>query len=412
MTTLTTIKARARLLARGKPYWVATASPGISLGYRKLTDRAGTWSARLADGKGGNQVKALGLADDLEPANGAEVLTYEQAEAKARKLNRAPALEGDLTVARVLEEYATANAERQPGNVARVRYWLGQVGRHLLTKDVQQLTARELKAWRDAITAAPATVNRTIRILKSALTAAVEARPEQEFNSEAWRIGLKQKPNSHESNNVVLSDDQVRDLVAAAYRVDPAFGLFTEVGAITGARPCQLELLEVRDLRGIEQGDGAPRLMMPTSKKGTGSKPRRIMVPITAALAGKLRSNRGPSEPLLLRSQGDAWSASSSDYARPFALAVEAAGVKDGQGRKVTYYALRHSSIVRRIKANKVPLRTIAAIHDTSVVMIERNYARDIDQYDDSARAGLLEVELPMAANVIPLAKPREAPAR
>jgi len=37
------------------------------------------------------------------------------------------------------------------------------------------------------------------------------------------------------------------------------------------------------------------------------------------------------------------------------------------------------------------------------VVMIERNYARDIDQYDDSARAGLLEVELPLVGNVVPL---------
>jgi integrase len=402
MTTLTTIKARARLLARGKPYFVATATPGISLGYRRLEGRAGTWSARLADGKGSNRLEALGLADDLEEANGIEVLTYEQAEAKARKLNRAPVLEGGLTVERVLEEYAAGNADRHPGNVARVRHWLGEAGPQLLGKTVQQLTARELKAWRDAITAAPATVNRTVRILKAALTAAVEARPEQEISSEAWRIGLKQKPNSHEANNVVLSDDQVRDLVAAAYREDPAFGLFVEVGAVTGARPSQIERLEVRDL----QSDGmAPRLMMPTSKKGTGSKPRRIAVPITAALAGKLRSNRGPSEPLLLRNQGDAWSSASADYARPFARAVEAVGVKDGQGRKVTYYALRHSSIVRRIKANKTPLRTIAAIHDTSVTMIEKTYARDIDQYDDSARAGLLEVELPRPANVIPLAR-------
>jgi integrase len=398
MTTLTTIKARARLLARGKPYFIATATPGISLGYRRLEGRAGTWSARLADGKGNNKLKAIGLADDLEEANGSEVLTYEQAEDKARKLNRAPALEGALTVARALDEYAAGNADRHPGNVSRVRYWLNQVAPQLLGREVQQLTARELKAWRDGITAAPATVNRTVRILKSALTGAADAYPEQGISTEAWRIGLKQKPHGHAANNVVLSDDQVRDLVAAAYREDPAFGLFVEVGAVTGARPSQIVRLEVRDL----QAEGAPRLMMPTSKKGTGSKARHIAVPITPALAAKLRSNRGPSEPLLVRSTGDAWSASSSDYARPFARAVVVAGLAD-HPRKVTYYALRHSSIVRRIKANRVPLRTIAAIHDTSVVMIERNYARDIDQYDDSARAGLLEVELPMVGNVVPL---------
>jgi hypothetical protein len=38
-------------------------------------------------------------------------------------------------------------------------------------------------------------------------------------------------------------------------------------------------------------------------------------------------------------------------------------------------YALRHSSIVRGIRAN-LPIRLIAALHDTSVTMIERHYSR------------------------------------
>jgi integrase len=38
-------------------------------------------------------------------------------------------------------------------------------------------------------------------------------------------------------------------------------------------------------------------------------------------------------------------------------------------------YALRHSSIVRAIR-NGLPIRLVAALHDTSVVMIERHYGR------------------------------------
>jgi hypothetical protein len=38
-------------------------------------------------------------------------------------------------------------------------------------------------------------------------------------------------------------------------------------------------------------------------------------------------------------------------------------------------YALRHSSIVRGIKAG-LPIRLVADLHDTSVVMIERHYSR------------------------------------
>lgn len=40
-------------------------------------------------------------------------------------------------------------------------------------------------------------------------------------------------------------------------------------------------------------------------------------------------------------------------------------------------YALRHSSIVRAIRTG-LPIRLVAALHDTSVVMIERHYARFI----------------------------------
>jgi hypothetical protein len=54
-------------------------------------------------------------------------------------------------------------------------------------------------------------------------------------------------------------------------------------------------------------------------------------------------------------------------------------------------YALRHSSIVRQILAG-VPVRVVAAIHDTSVVMIERTYSRFIaDHADALARGALLD---------------------
>jgi integrase len=42
-------------------------------------------------------------------------------------------------------------------------------------------------------------------------------------------------------------------------------------------------------------------------------------------------------------------------------------------------YALRHSSIVRGIRSG-LPIRLVAALHDTSVVMIERHYSRWITE--------------------------------
>jgi integrase len=396
----------------GKPYWVATATAGVSLGYRRLEGRAGTWCARLADGHGRNTVRSLeAIADDLEEANGRDVLSFAQASDKARNLKRGEPATG-LTVERALAEYDERNPARLAGNSSRVRFHLGcrggdhsQCKHHpLFKRELTQLTVKELEVWRDGIKATPATVNRTIRILKAALTEMAERYPEQ-VTRDPWRVGLKQKAHLAEARNVVLSDDQVRDLIAAAYAEDPAWGLYVEVGAVTGARPSQIVRLEVRDL----QLGAAPRLMMPTSRKGSAKgvagKARHIAVQITTSLAGKLQqaaAGRGPSEPLLARSHGDAWSATSHDHREPFERAVAAAGVVV-PGQRVTFYALRHSSIVRHIKANKAPLRTIAAMHDTSVGQIEKNYSRDITHYDDSTRAGLLEVEVARADNVVAL---------
>lgn len=47
------------------------------------------------------------------------------------------------------------------------------------------------------------------------------------------------------------------------------------------------------------------------------------------------------------------------------------------QLRNAVPYALRHSSIVRAIRSG-LPIRLVAAMHDTSVTMIERHYSRYI----------------------------------
>ena len=52
-------------------------------------------------------------------------------------------------------------------------------------------------------------------------------------------------------------------------------------------------------------------------------------------------------------------------------------------------YAFRHSSIVRGIRAG-LPIRLVAAVHDTSVQMIERHYSRWIVDGLDELAAPLL----------------------
>jgi hypothetical protein len=128
----------------------------------------------------------------------------------------------------------------------------------------------------------------------------------------------------------------------------------------------------------------------------------RKPVPITASLAMKLRqaaANRDASAPLLLRADGKVWSATSADHRLPFARAVAAVGLKPS----VTFYSLRHSSIVRQILKG-TPLRVIADAHDTSTKEIERTYSAHIaDHADTLLREGLLDAAQTAADNVVAL---------
>jgi integrase len=356
------------------------------------------------------------------------VLSYWQAQEAARKLPRRQPGEfvdenRPLTVADALDAY-----EKDLKTRGASKYNAGRVRRHLtsvlLSKPVALLGATELKKWRDSLNGnglAPVSVNRTIKALRAALEIAADHDP-RITNQRAWKVGLAILPDAAQARNVILSDDEVLRLVAAAYERDARFGLLIDVLATTGARPSQATRLTVGDLK---PDPVTPKLNMPRSGKGgshdrTARKAERYSVPITTTLAGQLvqeAADRPLDAPLLMRSryspdepggaglQGNdtqPWDENPSmSYRKDFAEAVAAIGLDP---KEVTAYSLRHSSIVRAILAN-VPIRVVAARHDTSVSMIERNYSRHISEHADQyARQGLLQAASSLADNVIPLA--------
>ena len=70
---------------------------------------------------------------------------------------------------------------------------------------------------------------------------------------------------------------------------------------------------------------------------------------------------------------------------------------------EVTIYALRHSSVVRQLLAN-TPIRVVATLHDTSVVMIERTYSKFITDHSDGlSRRALLDTARSVSENVVAL---------
>src|SRR5215510_8114631 len=403
---LETATARRRLDVRKKPYWTQL-SPGIALGYRR-NEGAGTWSVRVADG-GVEWIKRIALADDLEPASPPHVLTYWQAIDQARALaRRQPGAADDesrpVTVSEALTLYEKDLLARggSPYNAQHARIHLTA---SILSKPVALLGATELRKWRDSLLAkglAPGTVNSTKTGLRAALELAAAHDP-RIANQRAWKVGLAALSDAHVARNVILSDEEVRRIVAAAYEYNRALGLMVEVAAVTGARLSQLSRLEVADL----QADGPePRLFMPLSAKGRARNKRheRRPVPLSIGLASVLKeeaAGRPSDAPLLLRANGERWGHGRSRHHRnDMRAVVEAAGLDPDV---VTLYALRHSSIVRQLLAN-VPIRIVATLHDTSVKMIERTYSRHIAEHTDAlARRALLDVSQPSAANVVAL---------
>lgn len=405
--------ARLRLKIRRRPYSGPSLARGIMLLYRRNKTN-GTWVLKASDGHGHYWTKAFGCADDYEDSDGKNVLTFYEAQDQARKLARGGdgrpnnaliTVDGALTAYKRDLEARSAN----PYNAEWPRLHLTSA---LLAKPVVLLTAQELRRWRDGLLGkiGPATINRLCRCLCAALALAAQ-HDERIQNRRTWEVGLATLPDAQEARNVILSDDKVREFVSTAYGLDHQLGLLVDTLAVTGARPSQAVRLRVEDLH---EHPVRPKLAMPRSGKGgsrnrAAKKLQRFSVPITPALAAKLREaakGRADDAPLFLQSDGSPWSRNPGlDYHRDVDRIVIACGLDPSV---VTAYALRHSSITRRLLQN-VPAQLVAALHDTSLAMLQRHYAKYIAEHaDDHARVGLLQHEEPLAPvadNVVALVR-------
>jgi integrase len=407
---------------------------GLHLGYRKLTRGGGTWVARHYAGNQKYQVESLGIADDLSDADG-NVLTYWQAQYEARKRLAARTKSGEgtstapATVRAVVESYIAERDERESKRRGRAvrsdagqrlqRYVLGQKQRGkqaptppaaIAEKMLHELAESDLLKWRKRL---PGSLKATSRQrLVNDLRAALNGGYREYRNSlpgifpTVVKLGLKSEDAGDDAepmarDNQILPDEQVSEILRAARDVDVAEGwtgdLFRLVFvlAATGARFSQVVRMRVADCQhtpvlnrsGVRIAAG--RLLVPLSRKGrnrtagsvavpVGEDVLKALLPVTIGRAGNAtllerwqktqvpdargritwqRGGRGP------------WGAA-SELTRPWALIREKAGMP-----KVIPYALRHSSIVKGIREN-LPLRLVAALHDTSVAMIERHYAR------------------------------------
>ena len=229
------------------------------------------------------------------------------------------------------------------------------------------------------------------------------------------KYGLKAEPVDDDEiiplarENQILSDSQVSGLLRAAQKIDASDrwegDLFMLVVALaaTGARFSQVARMRVADYQ-----RAAGRLLIPASRKGKG-KSGSVPVPVGKDVLDAILpavTGRGKDEFLLMRwrhtqvpgsirwkrADRGPWQ-TTSELTRPWDNIRGQAGMPE-----VIPYALRHSSIVRCIRQG-LPIRLVAALHDTSVQMIEKHYARWITD-------GLEEL---VARSVVPLLPQHDA---
>jgi integrase len=372
--------ARLKLAIRKKPYGVLIA-PAIHLCYRRNAG-PGTWSVKCS-----GWLKRFGLADDHEDANCDTVMTYWQALEKAKSLARAGEgnSEQPISVSAAVDAYE-ADLETRDGS----KYNATLVRRHLpgtlASKAVALLTERELRDWRSGLIKKglkASSADRIARSFKAALALAA-SNDKRIANAAAWKSALKKLPDSEAARNVILPDQTVAALVGGSYEYSHGYGVLIDTLAETGARESQVLRLRVDDLQ--DRNPVAPRLMMPSSRKGKNRKVEHRPLPISTRLAQLLRQQakgKAPHDRLIDRIPR------LSGRFQPIAKRL-------GLGSEITPYALRHSSIVRQLLKG-VPTRIAAAHHDTSIAMIERNYSRYIlgDSTDALTRGALLDLGAP-----------------
>ncbi len=415
---LTTRGARDRLPPRKEPYWRGIEG-GIALGYRRGT-QGSAWLARVLDA-GRYREQRLGRADDILPADGADVLDFRQAQAKAvawaaRARRIAAGLEADpakqpakpYTVAEALADYLADMQARGARSLATTRT---AANAHILpalgTLSVARLTRDKVRAWHRSLSTAPirrrngpadpaaaadsdaprrrqATANRILTILKAALN---HAREEGRFigSDDAWRL-VKAFRGADAPKVRYLADDEC---VRLANACPPDFRALVTAALLTGCRYGELCAMKAGDL-----DHQAGSVNVPRSK---GGKPRHVVLTdegraffarIALGKAGevllfernaiaKQATRTAPAE-----RRRAAWA--QSDQFRAISDACKAARIAPA----VSFHVLRHT-YASRLAARAVPMPVIAAqLGHADTRMTERHYAHLAPSYvADTVRA-------------------------
>ena len=415
---LATREARKRLRIAKKPYYRAL-DEGLHLGYRK-SNAGSAWVVRWYTGKQAYKIANLeARPDDVLDADGATVLSWNQAQAAARSFFQKRQREADgldevqsgpYTVKGALADYmkdyelrggkaagrtqAAINAliipalgEVQIGKLSRRRIedWheaLAKTSPRLRTTPGEKQKFRAVGNAAEAQRRRRSSANRILSILKAALNHAHQAR--KVAGDDSWR-SVKSFREVDAARVRYLDDADSRRLVNAAV-LD--FRPMVQAALLTGCRYGELTALLVRDYN-----RDANTLHIRVSKSG---KPRHVVLTdegrefFAALTAGKSADAR-----LFVRADGGNWS--TSHQHRPFKSAC-----KNAKIGVITFHELRHTYASRLIMGG-APLAVVAAqLGHSDTRMVEKHYGHMAPSYvADTVRAAFGNIGIVQPTNIV-----------
>jgi integrase len=406
--------ARARLKRGRNPHWQSIVPGRVALGYQIWkADRDGRWILRRYIGNDKYRSETLGRADDRDPANGVNILSHAQADAKARAMVDAPAAKlHNLTVRQAMDLYVQ-NLEH-----------IGKPTRDTITRTavhilpdlgdlvVAELTAERLRRWLSNMANTPAqtrpkngkpqyraeavtdedvrrrknTANRVLTILKAALNFAYD---EGYVDSNSvWGRKLK--------GFIGVDAARVRYLpIAEAQRLINAcetdFRPLVHAALETGARYSELGRLLVQDFN-----SEAGTVFIQKSKPG---KSRHVILTDQGAEFFRRHcAGRAGGELMLTHDGGLEWR--KSDQKRPIREASANARIAPA----INFHALRHTWASHAVMAGVQLMVVAKQLGHSDTKMVEKYYSHLAPSYvNEAIRAGAPRYDIELAKKVVPL---------
>jgi integrase len=394
---------RAKLTVRRDPYWHLIAE-GQHIGYRRI-EIGGTWIARLYTAEHGRRFQALGMADDMAPANGTHVLSFQQALEAAQKwfgsVTRSDANGVQVGPYRVkdaahdwLDNWDGSDRSKAT-SAANVKHWILPT---LGSIELSKLTRRQVENWLHNLAdqkpirvqqrensprkLAPSkrskivydaddpetkrrrkdSANRVFNDLRALLTHAYD---NQLVDSKAPWETVPKFENVDVAKNEYLTADEAGRFVAAC-PLD--FRNLVHAALVTGARYGELCSLCVNAY------DSRDKTVSIVQSK-TGKTKRIFLTDAEAAFISSLTAGKSSNDLLLRRSDGQAWN--KSNQQKRMRVVLRAAKIR----RHVRFHDLRHTFASLLIQ-NGASIEVIAnQLGHSGTAMAIKHYAHLSPEY-------------------------------